>query len=106
MGESGLSRKMGMADTFKKFGYCCGFLSVFGVILLGILYVAESNYTERLGHPCKNGEECTHADLHKNQDDAAKACMGAMIFYVITFVLSLGCVFGCKGDDGKAQLVM
>merc|ERR1712216_1024412 len=111
MGEAGEGdEKMG---AMKPIGYCCSFLSLFGVILLGVLWWAEASYTERLGPPCKLNEQlngkpvvCDHAKQHQNQEDAAQACWIAMIFYGVTFLLSLGCIFGAKSEDEKSKLVM
>merc|ERR1712070_1128021 len=66
---------MGAAAMLKPIGYCCSFLSLFGVILLGCLYAAEKSYTDRLGKACPAGgpTPCTLQVQHDNQDDAANA---------------------------------
>merc|ERR1712100_184525 len=101
MGEASSSRMM------KSIGFCCSFVSAFGVILLAVLHSAESNYTHNLGVHCKSqsSEPCTIGLQHKNQEDAASACMTAMIFYIVTFVLSLGCIFGANEKE-EAKLIM
>merc|ERR1712199_123882 len=82
-------------------------LSAFGIILLAVLYKAESSYTHALGSHCKSTDEgpCTTLVEHNNQDDAATACMTALIFYCVTFVASFGCIFG-SGSTEEHKLIM
>merc|ERR1711918_195674 len=96
------------AAMWKPIGFCCAFVSVFGIILLGVLWWAESNYTTMLGSHCKKGSSdvCTAEVEHKNQDDARDACLAALIFYAVTFLLSFGCIGMGFKDKEQAKLIM